>query len=88
MIHSPKRVTGSGTSDELMSDDLLTVYTIEYTLEETDNPIQVLGVAMVALISALPDERLWNKPVIYKGDGTGQIYFEGVKKKLFEETKL
>ncbi len=88
MIQSPKRVSGSETSDEMLSDELLVVYTIEYSLDEGDNPIQVLGVAMVALISALPDDRLWNKPVIYKGDNTGQIYIEGMKKKVWEDSKL
>ena len=76
-----KRVTDSGVTDELVSDDLVTIYTIEYEGLTMEN----FGIAMVSLLTALPDERLWNKPSIYQKDEIGVIYIEGVKKKVFEE---
>ena len=86
MIHRPKRVTDQGPVDDLDTNDLLAIYCIEYETQEGENAMETFGVAMVSLLTALPEERLWSKPSIYTKDNSGVIHIEGVKKKLYEVT--
>lgn len=83
-IHRPKRVTPDGPVDDLNSTEVLTMYAIEYEGLTMEN----LGVAMVALLSAIPDDRLWSKPMIYAHDDTGVIHMEGIRRKVFEGSNV
>ena len=82
-IHSPKRIGPDGPTDDLKSDDLLVMYTIEYEGLTMEN----LGIAVLALLTAIPDDYVWSKPMIYAKDDTGVIHMEGLKRKVFESAQ-
>lgn len=86
MTFLPKRVTDKGLVDDLNTTELLALYSIEYTLG--DNPMESFGVAMITLLSCLPQDRLWSLPLVYQKDNMGVIHIEGLKKKVYEETKV
>ena len=79
-IHRPKRIGPDGPTDDLKSDDLLVLYTIEYDELSMEN----FGVAMVTLLTAMPDNRLWSKPLLYTDGNSGVIHAEGILRKTFE----
>ena len=85
-IHRPKRITDKGPTDDLSSDDLIVMYSIEYE----DLSMENFGVAMVSLLTALPEDRLWTKPMIYQSntENSGVIHVEGIKRKVFEEAQV
>lgn len=83
VISKPVRITDSGPTRDLHTDDLLACYTIDYTV----NSMEELGIAMLAIIAALPDDRVWGKPSIYHSDDLHIIQFEGIKRKVFEEVQ-
>lgn len=88
MISRPKRITDKGVSDELLSDDLICVYSVEFdSLADHNDNMRELGVAMIALFSALPEDRLWSKPNIYLGETRSCVYIEGLKKKVYDDSK-
>lgn len=84
-IHRPRRISDLGPTEDLSSDDLIVMYAIEYE----DLSMENFGVAMVSLLTALPEDRLWTKPIIYKNDteDSGVIHIEGIKRKVFESAK-
>ena len=83
-VYPPRRATGSGNSDELTTNDLIAVYTVEYDSAEGEEGMRELGMAVAVLLSALPDDRVWAKPTYYKGETRSQIIVEGLKRKVFE----
>ena len=83
-IHRPRRVTADGPVEDLATDDLLAMYTVEYEGLTMEN----LGIAIVALLSAIPDDRVWSKPMIYSSGDSGVIHMEGLKRKVFEGTEV
>lgn len=83
-VNKVKRVVDNTVVDDLETDELIAIYTVEYQGLTMEN----FGIAMVALLTAIPDERLWNKPMIYQKDNFGVIHIEGVKKKLYEGTAV
>lgn len=88
MINRPKRITNKGIDDELYSDELICVYTVEFdSLPDHNDNMRELGVAMLTLFSALPEDRLWGKPNIYLGELRSCVYIEGLKKKVYDESK-
>ena len=85
-IHRPRRVGPDGPTEDLDSNDLIVMYTIEYA----DLSMENFGVAMVTLLTALPEDRLWTKPMIYQNtnENSGVIHIEGIKRKVFEGSQV
>ena len=82
-VGRPRRVTKEGPTDDLKSDEVIALYCVEYSGDTMEN----LGIAVLALISALPDDRLWSKPNIFRAEDGCVVYAEGIKRKVFESSE-
>lgn len=77
------RITDNGTTNDLATNDLIASFCVEYAGDTMEN----FGEAMFLLLDSLPDDRLWSKATVFRGDNVCFISVEGIKRKVFEEVQ-
>ena len=82
-MHRVLRLTEEGPENTLETDDLLATYMLEYDPEDNGT----LKQALIDLYTKIPNDRLWEKIILYEHQGKGYITIEGIKKKVFTESK-
>ena len=79
-----KRFINGKISSDIETDELLAMFFVEFT----PNSTEAFGEACSALLHAIPDNRLYEKPRIHYADTTGAIYIRGVLKTVFSKDEF